>query len=140
MAGRRRPACGWPPRDLLAAAAAHLRDIAEPNTYGPTNTRGCSPTASNRSPATAATIDVRRLSDGRAGEVYAAEDPAHPRACMELLFLRFATLSSSGLSDVVPIRALARGLVRLDQLAGVGDVAMVVSRLTAMRVAYRRGP
>ena len=45
-------ACGWPPRDLLAAAAAHLRGIAEPNTYGPTNTRGCSPTASNRSPTT----------------------------------------------------------------------------------------
>jgi len=59
---------------------------------------------------------------------------------MELLFLRFTTLSSSGLSDVVPIRALARGLVMPDQLAGVGHVAMVVSRLTAMRVAYRRGP
>ena len=88
----------------------------------------------------AATIDVGRLSDGRAGELYAAEDPAHPRTWVELLFLRFATLSSSGLSDVVPIRALPRGLVRLDQLAGVGDVAMVVSRLTAMRVAYRRGP
>ncbi len=42
----------------------------------------------------AATIDVRRLSDGRAGELYAAEDPAHPRTWMELLFLRFTTLSS----------------------------------------------
>ena len=44
---------------------------------------------------------------------------------MELLFLSFTTLSSTGLSDVVPIRSFARGLVMLEQVAGVAYVAIV---------------
>jgi hypothetical protein len=50
------------------------------------------------------------------------------------------TLSSTGLSDVVPVRPFARGLVMLEQLAGVGYVAMVVSRLVGLLVATRRSP
>ncbi len=58
---------------------------------------------------------------------------------MELLFLSFTTLTSTGLSDVVPIKPFARGLVMLEQLAGLGYVAMVVSRLVALTVARPRG-
>jgi phosphate starvation-inducible membrane PsiE len=56
------------------------------------------------------------------------------RTWMELLFLSFTTLTSTGLSDVVPIKAFARSLVMLEQLAGVGYIAMVVSRLVGIMV------
>jgi hypothetical protein len=62
----------------------------------------------------------------------AAVDPNDPRTWMELLFLSFTTLTSTGLSDVVPIKPFARSLVMIEQLAGLGYVAMVVSRLVGL--------
>ena len=41
----------------------------------------------------------------------AAVNPEQDRTSMELLFLSFTTLSSTGLSDVVPIEPFARGVV-----------------------------
>jgi hypothetical protein len=71
------------------------------------------------------------------GSFTAAVDPEAARTWMELLFLSFTTLSSTGLSDVVPIEPFARGVVMLEQVAGVGYVAMVVSRLVGMLVTRR---
>ncbi|HET6549083.1 MAG TPA: potassium channel family protein [Solirubrobacter sp.] len=71
------------------------------------------------------------------GSFTAAVDPQGQRSWMELLFLSFTTLSSTGLSDVVPIRPFARGLVMMEQLAGIGYVAMVVSRLVGLTVMRR---
>jgi hypothetical protein len=71
------------------------------------------------------------------GSFTAAVDPSADRSWMELLFLSFTTLSSTGLSDVVPIKPFARGLVMLEQLAGIAYVAMVVSRLVGLMV-FRR--
>ena len=62
----------------------------------------------------------------------AAVHPERDRSWMELLFLSFTTLSSTGLSDVVPVKAFARGVVMLEQLAGLGYVAIVVSRLVGL--------
>ena len=59
------------------------------------------------------------------------------RTWMELLFLSFTTLSSTGLSDVVPIEPFARSLVMIEQLAGLGYVAMIVSRLVGLTVLRR---
>jgi hypothetical protein len=71
------------------------------------------------------------------GSFTAAADPSADRTWMELLFLSFTTLSSTGLSDVVPIKAFARSLVMLEQLAGIAYVAMVVSRLVGLMVMRR---
>ena len=68
------------------------------------------------------------------GSFTAAVDPEADRTWMELLFLSFTTLSSTGLSDVVPVRPFARGLVMLEMVAGLGYVAMVVSRLVGLLV------
>jgi hypothetical protein len=68
----------------------------------------------------------------------AAVHPQGERSWMELLFLSFTTLTSTGLSDVVPVRAFARSLVMVEQLAGLGYVAMVVSRLVGLLVLRRR--
>ena len=68
----------------------------------------------------------------------AAVDAGADRTWMELLFLSFTTLSSTGLSDVVPVKAFARSLVMLEQVAGVAYVAMVVSRLVGLTVMHRR--
>jgi Ion channel len=68
----------------------------------------------------------------------AAVDPEADRTWMELLFLSFTTLSQTGLSDVVPVKPFARGLVMLEMLAGLGYVAMVVSRLVGMLVMRPR--
>lgn len=69
----------------------------------------------------------------------AAVNPGADRTWMELLFLSFTTLTSTGLSDVVPVKAFARSLVMVEQLAGVAYVAMVVSRLVGLMV-MRRAP
>ena len=57
-----------------------------------------------------------------------------PRTWMELLFLSFTTLSSVGLSDIVPVRPFARSLVLIEQVAGVGYVAILVSRVVGLTV------
>jgi hypothetical protein len=71
------------------------------------------------------------------GSFTAAVNPGDDRTWMELLFLSFTTLSSTGLSDVVPIRPFARSLVMIEQLAGLAYVAMVVSRLVGLLVLSR---
>jgi hypothetical protein len=71
------------------------------------------------------------------GSFTAAVDPNADRSWVELLFLSFTTLSSTGLSDVIPIRPFARSLVMFEQLAGVAYLAMVVSRLVGLTVMRR---
>ena len=64
------------------------------------------------------------------------------RSFFELLYLSFTTLTSVGLSDIVPVLPHARSLVILEQVAGVLYVALVVARLvglTVVRQAKRRG-
>ena len=70
----------------------------------------------------------------------AAVDPNADRTWIELLFLSFTTLSSTGLSDVLPIKPFARSLVMIEQLAGVAYIAMVVSRLVGLLVVTRNDP
>jgi hypothetical protein len=68
----------------------------------------------------------------------AAVDPTGDRSWMELLFLSFTTLTSTGLSDVVPVKAFARSLVMIEQVAGLAYVAMLVSRLVGLTVLRQR--
>jgi hypothetical protein len=70
----------------------------------------------------------------------AAVDPGAERTWVELLFLSFTTLSSTGLSDVLPIKPFARSLVMIEQFAGVAYIAMVVSRLVGLLVVTRNDP
>ena len=72
------------------------------------------------------------------GSFTAALDPAGERTWMELLFLSFTTLTSTGLSDVVPVKPFARSLSMIEQLAGLAYVAMVVSRLVGLMIHARR--
>jgi hypothetical protein len=70
----------------------------------------------------------------------AAVDPNADRTWIELLFLSFTTLSSTGLSDVVPIKPFARSLVMIEQLAGIAYISFVVSRLVGLLVVTRNDP
>jgi hypothetical protein len=72
------------------------------------------------------------------GSFTAAVDPTGQRSWMELLFLSFTTLTSTGLSDVIPVKPFARGLVMIEQLGGLAYVAMLVSRLVGLTVMRRR--
>jgi hypothetical protein len=65
----------------------------------------------------------------------AAVEPDQPRSWMELLFLSFTNLSSTGLSDVVPVTAHARAVVMIEQLAGLAYVALFVSRLVGLTIS-----
>ena len=71
------------------------------------------------------------------GTFTAAVNPEGQRTWMELLFLSFTTLSSTGLGDVVPVKPFGRALVMIEQLAGLAYVAMVVSRLVGLTVMRR---
>ena len=72
------------------------------------------------------------------GSFTAAIDPTGDRSWVELLFLSFTTLTSTGLSDVVPVKPFARGLVMVEELGGLTYVAMLVSRLVGLTVLARR--
>ncbi len=69
----------------------------------------------------------------------AAVNAGADRSWMELLFLSFTTLSSTGLGDVIPITPFARSLVMMEQLTGVAYIAMVVSRLVGLLVLHPQG-
>jgi hypothetical protein len=69
------------------------------------------------------------------GSYTAAVNPDDARTWVELLFLSFTTLSSTGLSDVIPITAFSRSVLMLEQLAGVLYVAMVVARMVGLTFA-----
>ena len=71
------------------------------------------------------------------GSFIAAIDSTGDRSWMELLFLSFTTLTSTGLSDVVPVEPFARGVVMIEQVAGLAYIAMLVSRLIALTVLGR---
>ena len=68
----------------------------------------------------------------------AAVHADHPRTWMELLFLSFTNLSSTGLSDVAPITPYSRAVVMIEQLAGLAYVALFVSRVVGLTVNRRR--
>ncbi|MCY1407843.1 Ion channel [compost metagenome] len=59
------------------------------------------------------------------------------RGWMDLLFLSFTTLSGVGLGDIVPLTAVAKSLVMIEEFAGVMYLAMVVSRLVALTTLRR---
>ncbi len=69
------------------------------------------------------------------GSFTAASFPTADRTWTELLYLSVTTLSSTGLSDIVPVRGHARSVVMLEQMAGLFYIAMVVTRLIGMRAA-----
>ena len=61
-------------------------------------------------------------------------DGTGDRTWFELLFLSFTTLTSVGLSDVLPVQAHARSLAMVEMVAGVFYVALVVARLVSLAV------
>ncbi|HET7169769.1 MAG TPA: ion channel [Candidatus Limnocylindrales bacterium] len=72
------------------------------------------------------------------GSFVAAVDPAAPRTWVELLFLSFTTLTSTGLSDVIPVLPHARAVVMIEQVAGLMYVALVISRIVGLTIARER--
>ena len=66
------------------------------------------------------------------GSFTAAVAPGQERTWVELLYLSFTTLTSTGLSDVIPVKPFARSVVMIEQLAGLGYVAMIVSFLVGL--------
>ena len=66
------------------------------------------------------------------------EEPDRPRRWLELLSLSFSNLSATGLSDILPVGSPARVLVMLEQFAGVGYIATVVSRLIGLTIMRGR--
>lgn len=55
----------------------------------------------------------------------------------ELLYLSFTTLTSVGLSDLVPVLPHARSIVVIEEVAGVFYVALVVARLVGLTARAR---
>src|SRR5690349_7803637 len=59
------------------------------------------------------------------------------RSWLDLLFLSVTTLTSVGLSDIAPVRPVARSVVMLEELAGIAYVGMLVSRVVGLTVMRR---
>jgi hypothetical protein len=79
--------------------------------------------------------------------IYAATQVAWPgsfegtegteQSWFELLYLSFTTLTSLGLSDIVPVLDHARSLVMVEMVVGVFYVALVVARLVGLGASRR---
>lgn len=61
-------------------------------------------------------------------------DPLTAKAWFEMLYLSVTTMTSLGLSDIVPIRPNARSFVMIEQIAGMLYIALVVARMIALTV------
>ena len=72
------------------------------------------------------------------GCLSAAVNPQALRTWTERLFLSFALLSSTGMGDVIAITVHTRAGAALEMFVGVMYIALVVSRLTALRVMSSR--
>jgi len=68
------------------------------------------------------------------GAFTAAADVEAPRTWVELLFLSVTTLTSTGLSDIVPVTAHARSVVMVEQIAGLMYVALVISWIVGLTI------
>ncbi|MDT9595156.1 ion channel [Nocardioides zeae] len=66
------------------------------------------------------------------GSFTAAVDPEAQRTWVELLFLSVTTLTSTGLSDIVPVLEHARAVVMIEQIAGMLYIALVIARIIAL--------
>ncbi|MDR6172898.1 hypothetical protein QE364_001600 [Nocardioides zeae] len=71
------------------------------------------------------------------GSFTAAVDAEQQRSWVELLFLSVTTLTSTGLSDVVPVLPHARSVVMLEQIAGMLYIALVIARVMALLSARK---
>ena len=60
--------------------------------------------------------------------------PHGPQAWFDLLFLSFTTLTSVGLSDIVPILPNARSVVMVEEVVGLLYVALVISRIVGLNL------
>jgi hypothetical protein len=69
------------------------------------------------------------------GSFTAAVHPESARTWTDLLFLSVTTLTSTGLSDIVPIRPHARSFVMIEQIAGMLYIALVIARMIALMTA-----
>lgn len=65
-------------------------------------------------------------------------EAGEPRSWFELLFLSFSTLTSVGLSDIVPLHPTARSVVMIAMVAGLMYVALVISRIVGLTISRRR--
>jgi hypothetical protein len=72
------------------------------------------------------------------GSFTAAVDPEAQRSWLELLFLSTTTMTSTGLSDVVPVKPFARSVVMVQQIAGMLYLAVAVSRIVGLTIERRR--
>ena len=72
------------------------------------------------------------------GSFTALQSPNAARTWIELLFLSFTSLSGVGLGDIMPLSPPARVLVMLEEFAGVGYIAAIVSRLIGLTIRDRR--
>ena len=71
------------------------------------------------------------------GSFMAAVNPEQARSWMELLFLSCTTMTSTGLSDVIPVRPLARAVVMIQQITGMLYIAMVISHLVGLGIGKK---
>jgi hypothetical protein len=69
------------------------------------------------------------------GSFTEVSDPLDAQAWFEMLYLSVTTLTSLGLSDIVPVRLHARSFVMLEQIAGMLYLALAVARVMALTVA-----
>jgi hypothetical protein len=70
---------------------------------------------------------------------FTAADPEGDRTWTELLLLSVTNLTSVGIGDVLPVKPFGRSLVMLEQMVGLGYVALVVSRLVGLMLFSRDG-
>jgi hypothetical protein len=69
--------------------------------------------------------------------VYAAQGPGHLVDWTEFLYYSFATLTTLGYGDIVPVSLPARHFAVAEAIAGVMYLALIISRLVGLFIAQK---
>jgi hypothetical protein len=64
----------------------------------------------------------------------AVGNPLEAKAWFEMLYLSVTTMTSLGLSDIVPVRPHARSFIMIEQIVGMLYLALAVARMIALTV------
>lgn len=64
--------------------------------------------------------------------------PETARSWMEILYYSFTVLSSTGLSDIMPVGNQARAISMIEMMAGLMYMALIVSRLVGLSSIHKK--
>ena len=73
------------------------------------------------------------------GSISGAVNPEHARTWVDLIFVSFSILSSTGYGDIMLVHPVAKVIGTIQMFIGLMYMALIVSRLISLTASMRKG-